>query len=560
VKCIALRALPWTLVCVIAVSDAAAQLDAPYPRIRHISIEHEPVFGPDEKLDEIPGLPDLTFIFHAANLLHIDTKPEVIRRELLVQEGDLADPALIAESERNLRAQPYIRQVRILTTTVGSGEVDLTVLAQDTWTTQPRASISSGGGSTKSSFGFVETNLLGYGKEIRALYRTGIDRSSSVFQYLDPRIFGTRFAGSGAYADTSDGRVAAGGLVYPFFSLETPWAGGVNLSTRRERNKIFDHFGNEVAQFRRRQDGVSTSVAHRLEFLSDESVVWRLGAFYRRSEETFIPIQGSRATLRPEDRRESQPGLSLHREEVNFVREHHLDLFDRIEDLNLGNIFDAELGYSWRALDALVDEPIFTASDRQGFDFGPGRKVLLYGLATGRHANGDFQNAVVETEGVSYFRFHLSWEHTLVTRFKIDLGRNLDKDTQIFLGSFNGLRGFDTRQFVGEKRFIFNMEDRVFFVNDLFHLISLGAVVFFDSGYVWDRNQRIDVTQMATSVGIGLRVDALRGAGEALFRIDLAVPITDGGAGKHGPEIVFGSGQSFETFVGPFDLQSTTSP
>jgi len=245
---------------------------------------------------------------------------------------------------------------------------------------------------------------------------------------------------------------------------------------------------------------------------------------------------------------------------VDYVREHHFELFDKTEDLNLGNTFDGEIGYSWTELGALIDEPILNSSDRQGIDFGEGRKAFLYTLVTGRYNDGDVRNAVSEVEAIDYYRFYWLFEHTLVSRVKLDLGRNLDKDVQIFLGNFNGLRGFDTRQFAGEKRFIFNLEDRLFFVNDLFHLVSLGAVVFFDSGYVWAPNQGVDFRRLATSAGIGLRVDALRGAGEALFRLDLGFPMTDGGSGTHGVGVTIGTGQAFTPFVGPFDLQSTTGP
>ena len=554
------RALAVCAALCLSAGISAAQTAPTLPRIRSIIINNRPVFTPDERLDNVPFLPDLTFIFDLANLLHIDTKQEVIRRELLVQEGDPADPFLLEESERNLRALPYVRQVKVSTVPVAPDQVDVIVLTQDTWTTQPRVSFGVGGGTTRYSFGLVETNLLGYGKGFRLIYRHGIDRNSSLFEYDDPRVLGSRWAFDGDYQDTSDGRVAEGQLIYPFYSLETPWAGGVGHSSRREQNRVFDHFGNETARFNRKLEGFTSQVGHRLPF-SDNEVVWRAGLFYRRNEETFSDLSpGSPPQLLPIDQRQSQPGVFVHREVVNFVRESHLNLFDRVEDLNIGNVFDLELGYSWRALDALADEPILTAKDRQGFDFGPGRKAFLYGLVTGRDRGGELQQAVAEAEGVTYYRWNLLWEHTLVSRVKIDLGRNLDRDTQLFLGNFNGLRGFDTRQFVGEKRFNFNLEDRVFFVNDLFHLVSLGAVVFFDSGYVWDRNQGVDFRRMATSAGIGLRIDAPRGSGEALFRLDLAMPMTDGGSGKRGPGITLGSGQGFDAFTGPFDLQSTSGP
>jgi hypothetical protein len=539
---------------------SSAVADSAFPIIRSIQIDHQPVFTKDERL-EVPYLPDLTFVFRAANFLHIDTKEEVIRRELLVHEGDPADPFLIEESERNLRALPYIRQVKILSTPAPRGQVDLVVQTQDTWTTQPRASFTIGGGSSRTAFGIVETNVLGYGKQLRLLYRSGLDRDSLLFAYTDPRLLGTRWAAFGNYQDTSDGHVAEGGLQYPFFSLETPWGGGSAYSNRRERDKTFSHFGDEIASFHRKLDASTTRLGHRLE-ISNADVLWRAGLFYTYADETFSNLSppGAPPDLLPADQRVSEPGVFVHREAIRYVRERHLNLFDRIEDLNLGNVFDGQVGYSWEELGARADEPILTASDRQGFDFGPGRKAFLYGLVTGRYEGGDLHNAVAEVEAVAYYRWYLVFEQTLVSRVKTDLGRNLDKDVQLFLGNFNGLRGFDTRQFVGETRFIFNLEDRLFFVDELFHLVSLGAVVFFDSGYVWEPNQSVDFRDLATSIGIGLRIDAPRGSGEALFSLDLGVPLTDGGSGTHGPGITVTTGQAFDTFSGPFDLQSTSGP
>lgn len=539
-------------------TTGVASADPPLPRIHALVVQNKPIFAPEDRLDEVPLLPDMTLVFRAANFLHIDTKESVIRREMLVQEGDLADPRLLEESERNIRKLPYVREVTITTAPAGPDEVDVIVSTRDTWTTQPRASFASGGGTQKSSFGLVESNVLGYGKQIRLLYRSGIDRSSSLVGYDDPRLLGSRWTASGTYQDTSDGRAAQGILEYPFFSFATPWAGGGSYVTRREENRIFDHFGTEISRFRRRGESLLTKAAHRLE-ISDADVVHRLGVFYRRMEDTFPqPPAGANPTLVPVNRRQSEPGLFYHREEVQFVKEKHFDVFDRPEDFNLGNIFDAEAGYSSKVLDALVDEPIVRFSDRQGFDFGPGSKAFVFGLITGRYQNGDVRNAVLDLEGISYTRVNLLLEHNVVSHLKLDLARNLDRDTQLILGNDNGLRGFDTRQFAGEKRFVFNLEDRVFFVNDLFHLLSLGAVVFFDSGYVWDRNQGVDFRRMATSVGLGFRVDALRAAGEALFRLDLAFPITDGGSGKHGPAVTIGAGQAFDAFAGPFDLQTTS--
>ena len=524
------------------------------PRIRTVRIEPVPVFGPEERLDDLPLLPDMTFAFDIANVIHIDTRDDVIRREMLVREGDLADPDLLAESERNLRNLPFLREVSIVTEPAGPDEVDVVVSTQDTWTTEPRLSFSSGGGSQQSEFGIVEKNFLGRGKRVVLRYREELDRTSKQAQYDDPRLLGSRIHFRTNYEDTSDGRVSQALVEYPFFSLDTPWAGGASYSGIRERNRLFEDGGREIARFRRSQELADGRIGHRLGFSSDHRV-FRAGAFYRYVDDDFSRLRRPIAPeLLPPDRIESGPGIFFERQVIDFVRERHLNQFDRVEDVNLGNLFGVELGYSAEALGASADEPILRISDRQGFRFGRGQNAFVFGLVTGRYDDGDLENAVFEVEGTSYNRARIVLEHTFVTRLKLDLGRNLDRDVQLFLGNDNGLRGVDTRELVGSKRFIFNLEDRVFVVNDLFHLVSLGFVLFFDSGWAWESGEDV---RLASSAGFGFRIGIPRSASEKIFRIDVAVPMSPSGGDQFMPALSFGSGQAFQPFVGPFDLQSS---
>jgi hypothetical protein len=530
----------------------------PLPRIRRIVIEHLPIFAENERLNDVPFLPDLTFVFEAANFIHSDTKRSVIRRELLVEEGDLADPRLLEESERNLRNLEYVRQARVFAVPVAPGEVDVIVHVQDTWTTEPRLSFSSGGGQRTSEIGIVEKNLFGYGKRINVRRREELDRTSNQVLYDDPRVWGSRWHFQGNYEDTSDGVIRQALLEYPFFSLQTPWAGGVRVSDLRERNRIFGPRGDVRSEFLRDQRLVEGRLGHRLPISDPHEVVHRLGVFYRDVDDDFgDTARGPVPTLVPEDRRESGPGIFYRREVVRFVRESHFDRFDRLEDLNLGNLLELELAVSSRAFGGTNDEPLLTVSDRQGFDFGPGRKAFLFGLVSGRYEDGDVRNAILEVEGIAYQRARWVLEQTLVARFKLDLGRHLDRDVQLFLGNDNGLRGFETRELVGSRRWVFNLEDRIFFVNDLFHLVSLGAVLFFDSGLVWNEFRRVGWKDFASSIGIGLRIGAPRSAAEKIWRLDLAIPLSGPDTDRFSPAVSFGSGQAFVAFVGPFDLQTS---
>jgi hypothetical protein len=95
-------------------------------------------------------------------------------------------------------------------------------------------------------------------------------------------------------------------------------------------------------------------------------------------------------------------------------------------------------------------------------------------------------------------------------------------------------------------------------VNDLFHLVSLGAVLFFDSGYAWEPGRDVDLRDVKSAIGIGFRVDAIRAAGEQIFRFDLAFPLSTAGGQLFQPQFSLGSDQAFRPFSGPFDLQTTS--
>jgi hypothetical protein len=551
------RLLPAILVLLLGAAASEALADD-RPRIRRIWIDNQGVFTPDEKLDDVPLLPDMTWVFDVANFIHIDTREHVVRRELLFREGEPLDPERLAESERNLRQVPFLRQVRIFTKPVAPKLVDVVVRVQDTWTTDFRLSFSSGGGDQKTEFGFLESNLFGFGKRLVLLYSDELDRTSKQIGYDDPRVLGTRWRWAGNYEDKSDGREIATLVEYPFYSLDTPWAGSFRYSSLEERLRIYETGEGEVARFDHEQELLEFRLGKLFEHRHDE-LVQRGGFFYRWLEDAFPgDAVGPEAAREPPLRRESAPGLFYDRQEIDFRKERFFNSFDRIEDLNLGNVFRAELAYSGRGIGARDDEPILFALDRQGFDFGPGHKAFLFGLVSSRYREGYVRNAVFELEAVSYNRFELPYVTTLVTRLKLDLGKNFDPDNQLFLGNDNGLRGFPNREFVGVRRFIFNVENRVFFVNDLFHLVSLGMVVFFDSGYVWDRGQKIEPGDVVASAGIGFRIGVPRSAGEKVWRFDLAIPLTVNGDRQFEPAFSFGSGQAFIPFVGPFDLQTTS--
>ena len=59
--------------------------------------------------------------------------------------------ALLSETERNLRALPYLRNATVSSSLVDSHTADVNVFTQDSWTTVPRLSFSLLGGGSGST-------------------------------------------------------------------------------------------------------------------------------------------------------------------------------------------------------------------------------------------------------------------------------------------------------------------------------------------------------------------------------------------------------------------------
>jgi hypothetical protein len=70
---------------------------------------------------------------------------------------------------------------------------------------------------------------------------------------------------------------------------------------------------------------------------------------------------------------------------------------------------------------------------------------------------------------------------------------------------------------------LLSAEQRWFAADDVWQLASLGLSAFADSGFVWPRGERISLSDLKTSVGIGLLVGRNRLSNtQPTLRLDLA--------------------------------------
>ena len=126
-----------------------------------------------------------------------------------------------------------------------------------------------------------------------------------------------------------------------------------------------------------------------------------------------------------------------------------------------------------------------------------------------------------------------------------DRGWNLDRDVQFFADGQNGLRGYRLYAFEGDKRVVWNAEQRLFMGREFLQLFSPGAAIFFDTGAATPPGQPLRFADFKTDVGIGLRIAITRASTNSVLRFDLAYALNRDPRGRRGFLVSFSSGQGF---------------
>ena len=172
-------------------------LEARQARIANIDIRIGEVFDLTDPHED-------HWIGRTANILHISTREQVVRRELLFGPGDLVSARLIHETERNLRAFKFFKDAWIEPRVDGDGTLRAVVHTRDAWTLKASAGFTQVGGQRDFGFSLHEANLLGFGKDLTLAHEKTPERSIDTVNYLDRQILGTSWTLTTRREQTAD--------------------------------------------------------------------------------------------------------------------------------------------------------------------------------------------------------------------------------------------------------------------------------------------------------------------------------------------------------------------
>ena len=478
------------------------------------------------------GLPK-GFPWRAANRVHIDTREEVIRRELLFSEGDRLDPVLIEETLRNLRALGFLHEERIECRPADDGTVVVLVETRETWTLGAIFDIDSINDQYSVTAGVIESNLLGRGKSLSFWGRKGLRHGTTVIEdtlsasYYDPGVLGSRVELYGHYTDFETGELYSGAVERPYFARSTRWSAGAEGYHRRITRRLIAA-GAFTAEYEEELNVVTAQVGYAVRRLPD--LVHRLG-FYYTHEERLINDYAGHADSEPAGLTLSHPGISYRRLAARYIVERDVAQFDRNEDFNMGNDLVVQLGYSSEALGGDDDELIFRVADRQGLSFREGHFVVASIEYEGRYRE-ELCDTVLSV-GADYTLRKtpvdcLALKHTFHGEVLFRYGRNLAPENILWLGEGgDGLRGYPRGAFTGNRLTLLSIEDRIFPERKVLGLLAVGGLLFFETGYVWGEDEEIDVGDLKSDAGAGFRFALPSLSNENILRLTIAFPFSE---------------------------------
>ena len=520
---------------------------------------------------------------------NIQTKEDVIRRELLFMQGDIYTEADRVESEQILRRKTYIGAAKV---DAHWDELSKSVTIHAT--IRELLSFPFGGDLNLNNqkrywlLQFRDPNMFGSGQSTLWRY----ERISEVGEktlslvrgrYNNPRLFNSHWNFDGEYIQKRDGDSLLVLLERPQYTLKSQWSASVRFS--ESVNPIYWYENAEKTDtFEQNLQGIYANVRRYFGDRQQQNYIG-LWAASRRSKYVLLEkSSGSDAML--ENRDIKRVGFTLGRQRIAYHKTRFLRRMGQEENFLIGSQYALSLGYASPlyasdrsesyaelalASGGMNGNKLFnltTLAFSTNFTHRIERSILqaqtawfytdvfntgeIYTLETGFRENG-------------LFDFH----QTFVAQFKTEMQFGWSGRSQVLLGAFDGLRGYAYRQFSGEKMMLLSLESRTIFGGTVFrkvdealaavatavarpfsdrrvHLgVMLSGVVFADVGYIWNGNRTFNLLRPKRSVGFGLRGSLSQFSGTGILRVEFAFPLDPPFAPSFRPRIFYGQERAF---------------
>ena len=461
---------------------------------------------------------------------HVTTKESVIRRYLALQLGDRCTEVRRVESERILRAQPFIADATVLAYDDGQGGIALTVSTVDEVSLIIGAGI--GGGSGVHSFLLGEDNLLGSALHAESQWRKGVHRDTYAAKVVDYQFLGRPYQ-----LRLEGGRRELGSdwgteLSHPFL-------------TDLQRISWRTTAGNSNGYFYfRRPDALPAAIKVERSY-SDIGGVVRIGPPLGRLAlvggsisfedenpatspiivtDTALVADTSQALINRYTKHQTARLNALWGvRNVHFVRVSGFDALEGTQDLRTGVQLATLLGKGVRFLRG-NERDWFGSTDLYLGMASPISFAALDVAGEGRRdEEGNWDGILTQGRGALYLK--PINRHTLISDLEWSGGWKQRIPFQLtFADRDGGLRGFRSADVGGARRVVGHIEDR-YLIGRRKQIATFAVAAFAEGGKLWAGDSPFGVnTPLYASAGVSL-LAASPPQSRRTFRADLAFPV-----------------------------------
>ncbi len=531
-------------------SGSALGQECPQGRISFIFVDNWSIFDTSEMNPEAR----FRWAYRLANSLHMRTREEFIRSELLFRTGDCLDPLLLEESERLLRGYRFIARSDVFTVPQSDGSHHVVVDTQDEWTTRLDLGFRLDDGVRVEGMDATEENLLGRGMLARVFYHEEKERRDLGVEFQTPRVGNTRWDARVSFGHTRTGQFFEEALVYPFVG-EVGRLGARQNFMRRETlfsyalpsNATHTHL--LVPFFDERWDvalggrvGPPGNLTVFGAGISSESIRFR---FFPADVE-FV-VGGDFSNTVPGDssavaevrtqarvRKANRANFFLGRRNLTFLQRRGLDAMRATQDVAVGSEVLVGVG---RALDALqggggpsrddlhAQLTLFRGAAWDRWTLNTRFYAEALRVQGGKASDGEWEDIFGEADAYLYWQPAEERSHTLLFRASATGGWSVRTPFQLTLGGRYGIRGFRDERFPGGQRLILTLEDRIYLPWPAPELFDLGVTAFLDAGIMLAGEAPFATDSgWRASAGGGVRFGLPPGTSN-MARIDIALPL-----------------------------------
>lgn len=465
--------------------------------------------------------------------IHVTTAPEVIRNFVLLHKGERCNPLLRSESERILRAMPFIGDASVTAYRDGMDGVRLEVVTVD----EPSL-VGSIGVEKDAPFltGLTigNQNLLGNAVFASASWRDGFYyRDRFAGRYTNYQLWGKPHQLQLSAARRELGSDWQAEVSYPFLT-------DVQSSAWRVS-------GGEIDEYARflRPGGIPSSLRLKRRF-ADAGAMWRVGRggivgllggqlSYAADTPADAPVLVTDSGLvadttsalygRYRTARSARFNTLLGLRSIRFVQVNGFDALSGPQDLRIGTQLGLRLGHSLPASRGVARNEKYLGAH---LFFGVGGRrsyAALQGDVEGRRSNETKGWDDVLTNGRLAWYLKPHPRHLILADVSWGGGWSARIPYQLDLGARRGgLRGYDRAEVGGARRVIGRLEER-WRLGSFRGSADAGVGIFTDVGQVWAGDVPLGLNSgLRQSVGVSLMA-SVPPKSQRMWRLDVAFPL-----------------------------------